>query len=156
MGFVKSEVDLNLYYNMVGGKALILILYVDNLFLTRSPGLIGNCKRKLIEKFEMKDLGLMHYFLRLEVWQTNEEIFLYQRRYVLEILKKFKMMDFRPMSTPMITNWRNIEASKEKVVDPTLYRQLIGSLIYLVNTSSNICSIISTLSQFMVEPKLVH
>ena len=62
MGFVKSEEDANFYYLVVGGEIFILVLYVDDLFLTGSLGLIEDCKRDLAEEFEMKDLGLMHYF----------------------------------------------------------------------------------------------
>ena len=60
------------------------------------------------------------------------------------------------MATPMITNWNKIDASEDKEVDPTLYRQLIGSLMYLVNTRPNIPYAVNSLSQFMVEPKRVH
>eukprot|EP00253_Pinus_taeda_P021416 PITA_21416 len=63
------------------------------------------------------------------------------------------MEDCRPMATPMITNWKKIDASEGKDVDPTLYRKLIGSLMYLVNTRPDICYVVNTLSQFMVEPK---
>ena len=66
------------------------------------------------------------------------------------------MEDCRSMATPMITNWKNIDASEDKDVDPTLYRQLIGSLMYLVNTRPDICYVVNTLSQFMVEPKRAH
>lgn len=64
---MKSEVDSNLYYLMVGGEPLILVLYVDDLFMIGSLRLIEDCKRDLAAEFEMKDLGLMHYFLGLEV-----------------------------------------------------------------------------------------
>jgi len=67
MGFVKSEEYSNLYYFMVRGESLNLILYVDDLFLTGSLGLIEYHKRDLATKFDMKYLGLMHYFLGLEV-----------------------------------------------------------------------------------------
>jgi len=98
----------------------------------------------------------MHYFLGLEVWQQNGDIFLGQGRYATEILKRFRMQDCRPMATPMITNWKKIDASEDKDVDPTLYRQLIGSLMYLVNTRPDICYAVNTLSQCMVEPKRAH
>ena len=146
MGFVKSEVDANLYYLMVGGEILILVLYVDDLFLTGSLRLIVDCKRNLAEEFEMKDLGLMHYFLGMEVWQTNGEIFLGQGKYCIEILKRFGMEDCKAMSTPMITNWKKVDTTKEKNVDPTLYRQLIGSLMYLVNTRPDIAFTVNSLS----------
>eukprot|EP00253_Pinus_taeda_P015252 PITA_15252 len=146
MGFVKSDADPNLYYLAVENALLILVLYVDDLFLTGSSKLIGDCKKNLATKFYMKDLGRMHYFLGLEVWQQMGEIFLGQGRYATEILKKFGMEDCRPMATPMITNWKKIDASEDKDVDPTLYRQLIGSLMYLVNSRPDICYVVNTLS----------
>eukprot|EP00253_Pinus_taeda_P013080 PITA_13080 len=60
------------------------------------------------------------------------------------------------MATPMITNWKKIDASEDKEVDPTLYIHLIGSFMYLVNTRLDICYAVNTLSQFMVEPKWAH
>ena len=88
----------------------------------------------------------MHYFLGLEVWQHEGEIFLGQGRYTIEILKRFQMEDCRPMATPMITNWKKIDTSEDDEANPTLYRQLIGSLMYLVNTRLGICYAVTTLS----------
>eukprot|EP00253_Pinus_taeda_P023422 PITA_23422 len=118
--------------------------------------LIGDCKKNLATKFDMKDLGRTHYFLELEVWQQKGEIFLGQGRYAIEILKRFRMEDCRTMAMPMITNWKKIHASEDKDVDPTPYRQLIGSLMYLVNTRPDICYDVNTRSQFMVELKRAH
>ena len=70
----------------------------------------------------MTDIGLMHYFLGLEVWQEPRHIFLGQGKYVVDILRRFRMEDCRPMSTPMITNWKKLHASEGEFVDPTLYR----------------------------------
>jgi hypothetical protein len=72
---------------------MILLLYVDDLFLTREENLITECKKKLASKFEMKDLGLMHYLLGLEVWQCPEKIFLNQGKYAIKILKRFNMLE---------------------------------------------------------------
>jgi hypothetical protein len=66
------------------------------------------------------------------------------------------MGDSRPMTTPMITNWKKLHAFESQLVDSTLYRQLIGSLMYLVNTRQDICFAVNTLSHFMVEPRRVH
>ena len=153
MGFVKSDADPNLYYLLVEDEPLVLVLYVDALFLIGSSRLIKDCKRNLEVEFDIKDLGLMHYFLGLEVCQKDGDIFMGQERYALEILKRFRMQDCKPMATPMITNWKKIDASEDTEVDPTLYRQLIGSLMYLVNTRPDICFVVNTLSQFMEEPK---
>lgn len=64
---MKSEANANLYYLVFGGEVLIHFLYVDDLFLTSSLGLIEEFKSELAAKFEMKNLGLMHYFLGMEV-----------------------------------------------------------------------------------------
>ena len=66
------------------------------------------------------------------------------------------MEDCRSMSTPMVTNWKNLHASKGELVYPTLYHQLIGLLMYLVNSRPDLCFAVNTLSQFMVEPRRVH
>jgi hypothetical protein len=69
LGFTKSEADPNLYLHTCWGRSTHFRLYVDDLFLTRSKKLIRMCKEDLASEFEMKDIGLMHYFLGLEVWQ---------------------------------------------------------------------------------------
>ena len=67
MGFTKSRADPNLYPKVVEDEPIILLLYLDDLFLTGNEKQIMESKKKLAEEFEMKDLGLMHYFLGLEV-----------------------------------------------------------------------------------------
>ena len=64
-------------------------MYVDDLFITAAEKLIASCKKDLASEFEMKDIGLMHYFLGMEVWQEDGHIFLGQGKYVVDILKRF-------------------------------------------------------------------
>jgi hypothetical protein len=71
LGFQKSDVDANLYFKVRGNQPVKVIMYVDDLFLTRDEGRIDWCKRELTSEFEMKNLGLMHYFLGMEVWQKT-------------------------------------------------------------------------------------
>lgn len=105
----------------------------------------------------MKDLELMHCFLVLEVWQGPNEIMLSQGKYTLEILKRFGMLDCKPMSTPMETIMKKLSACAKKFnfVNAIEYRQLIGSLMYLVNTRLDICYAINALSKFMNKSKHV-
>jgi hypothetical protein len=156
IGFVKSDADSNLYLLIRKGDILILVLYVDDLFLTGAKTLITTCKQDLAEEFEMKDLGLMHYFLGLEIWKQKGEAFLGQGKYTIEILKRFGMEDCKPMATPMITNLKKLNSSELERVNPTIYKQLIGCLMYLTNTRPDICFAVNTLSQYMVDPKRVH
>eukprot|EP00253_Pinus_taeda_P033928 PITA_33928 len=76
--------------------------------------------------FNMKDLGLMHYYLGLEVWQKPSEVFLGQGKYVIKILKNFGMTDFKSMATPTGTNLKKLRGSASSLVDPSIYRRLIG------------------------------
>jgi hypothetical protein len=156
LGFTKSKVDLNLYFKVMNDESVTLLLYVDDLFLIGEENLITDCKKKLAVEFEMKDLGSMHYFLGLEVWQSPEKIFLNQGKYAVEILKRFDMLECKAMTTPMETNLNLPVDTSSELVDATLYRQIIGSLMYLTNTSTNICFAMNTLSQYLVEPRRVH
>jgi len=104
----------------------------------------------------MKDLGMMHYFLGLEVWQRLNEIFLSQGKYIVDILKRFKMMDCKSMPTPMVENLKLLSDTSSETMDATLYRQMIGLLMYPTSKRPNICFAVNTLSQYMVEPRCVH
>ena len=125
---------------------------MDDLFLKQ----IVECKKKLAEEFEMKDLGLMHYFLGLEVWQNSEGIFLNQGKYAVEILKRFDMLECKSMATPMDTNLKSLADESSELVYVTQYRHIIGSLMYLTNTRTDICFDVNTLSQYLVQPRRVH
>eukprot|EP00253_Pinus_taeda_P031026 PITA_31026 len=152
LGFKKSEVNANLYHIVVKGKLLIIVLYVDDLILTSDDQLIVSCKEELAREFEMKDMGLMHYFLGMEVWQKDGELFVSQGKYANEILRRFHMEKCKPMQTPLAGNWRTEAATSREVVEATVYRQLVGSLMYLMNTRPDLCYVVNQLSQTMVQP----
>jgi len=100
----------------------------------------------------MKYIGLMHYFLGMEVWQKDGEVFVSQGKYANEILRRFHMEKCKPMQTPLVGNWRKENATSGEVVAATVYQQLVGSLMYLVNTHPNLCFTVNQLSQAMVQP----
>jgi len=79
----------------------------------------------------MRDIGLLHYFLGLDVWQKLGDIFIGQGKYTVDILSIFGMMDCNSMATPMMTNLKKLSdcALDSNIVDSTMYRQLIGSLM---------------------------
>ena len=86
LGFTRSNAYPNLYFKVDREKPLVLVLYLDNLFLTGVDPFIHQCRRELAAEFESRDLGLMHYFLDLEVWQRLGEIFLSQGKYIMKLL----------------------------------------------------------------------
>eukprot|EP00253_Pinus_taeda_P026040 PITA_26040 len=158
LGFTRSEAEPNLYCKVKDDNPLIPVLYVDDLFLIGAEPLIHKCKRELAFEFEMKDLGLMHYFLGLEVWQKPGEIFLSQGKYVVKILERFGMVDSKPLTSPMELDFKKLSDSAAEPVlqNATEYLQLIGALMFMVNSHANICFVVNTLNQYMVEPHHSH
>ena len=129
------------------------MLYVDDLFLTGAHPLIQKCKRELASEFEIKDLGLMHYFLGLEVWQKPREIFLSQGKYVVKILKIFDMVDCKPVTTSRILTFKSyMVVMSNQIWEMPL--NLINSftLMFLVNFCTDICFAVSMVSSYLVEP----
>ena len=85
-------------------------------------------------KFKMKDLGMMRYFLGMEVWQSVDGIFLGQGMYALEILNRFRMLDYKEIATPMASNSKLLSDASSKMVDSMMYSHMIGSLMFLMDS----------------------
>ena len=102
-GFLRCPYEHTLYIKFnPEGDVLIVCLYVDDLIFTgNNPKLISEFREAMISQFEMTDLGLMSYFLGIEVHQLDGGIFISQRKYASDILKKFKMDVAKPMMTPV-------------------------------------------------------
>eukprot|EP00253_Pinus_taeda_P006603 PITA_06603 len=139
-----NEVDVNLDHIVVEGKLLIIVLYVDDLVLTGDDNLIKPCKEDLVREFEMKDLGLIHYFFGMEVWQGDEELFVPQGKYANDILKKFVMERSKPMETPLAGPYKCyvVNQLSQVMVKPTklywkaakhLLRYLKGTTQFVLN-----------------------
>jgi hypothetical protein len=156
LGFTKSNVDSNLYFKIMNDESVILLLYVDELFLTGEENIITECMMRLTSEFEMKDLGLMHYFLGIEAWHIPERTFLNQGKYAVEILKRFDMLECNSMNTPMETKLKLLVNTSAELIDAMQYKHIIGLLMYLTNTRPDICFFMNTLIQFLVEPRHVH
>ncbi|XP_059064288.1 uncharacterized mitochondrial protein AtMg00810-like [Cryptomeria japonica] len=86
----------------------------------------------------MTDLGLMRYFLGIEVHQSSTRIFICQSKYANEILKRFDMLKSKPAPTPVTIGLKLRKEGEGQSVDPTLYKRMVGSLMYLTATTSDI------------------
>jgi len=100
----------------------------------------------------------MHYFLRLKVWQKPGEIFLSQGKYVVKILERFGILDCKPVTSSMELNFKKLcgSAAGPELGNAFEYCQLIGALMFLVNSRPDICFADNKLSQYMVEPHHIH
>ncbi|RVX19360.1 Retrovirus-related Pol polyprotein from transposon RE1 [Vitis vinifera] len=106
--------------------------------------------------FEMSDLGIMNYFLGMEIYQFSLGIFISQRKYVVHILKDFKLESCKEVATLLAQNEKISKNDGEKLEEPSAYRSLIGSLLYLIATRLDLMFPAGFLSRFMSSPSNVH
>ncbi|XP_013729639.1 uncharacterized mitochondrial protein AtMg00810-like [Brassica napus] len=104
----------------------------------------------------MKDLGKLKYFLGIEVAQSDEGIFLSQRKYVLDIIADTGMLGCKPVSIPLEQYHQLATDNGPVMTDPKKYRRLVGRLVYLSITRPELCYTIHLLSQFMQKPREAH
>eukprot|EP00256_Glycine_max_P069532 XP_025984127.1 uncharacterized protein LOC113001480 [Glycine max] len=157
-GYKQAHVDHSLFIKNVDGKFTALIIYVDDIVLTgNSVKEITNIKQTLHSNFRIKDLGLLRYFLGLEVSHSDEGISVHQRKYCLDLLADSGLLGCKPSSMPMDSSLcLRQDDSSELLVDPLSYRRLIGRLIYLTTTRLDIVFATQQLSQFMTHPTKAH
>ena len=104
LSFKRCEFDHNIYVLHVHGDTLIVALHVDDLVITgNNANLILGMKKQLVDTFEMTNLGLLHFFLHIQILQMDGGIFLSQPKYALDLLKGFKMDNFKSCATPYQT-----------------------------------------------------
>ena len=157
-GFTRSENEATLYVKKAkNGDLLIVSIYVDDMLVTgNDPRLISEFKKEMEDVFEMSDLGHMTYFLGMEISQSSYGIFISQKKYALDLLKKFNMESCKSVSTPLLQNEKLTKAEKSGEVDPSYYRSLVGSLLYLTASRPDLMFAASVLSRYMQTPSQVH
>eukprot|EP00253_Pinus_taeda_P009257 PITA_09257 len=156
-GFSRCYSDNTVYTKKVGNSLIILVLYVDDLILTGSdPNLINHVKSSLKKKFEMTDLGHLHYFLGLQVLQSKEGISLSQSKYACDILRHFHMEECKPSPSPFQSGVKLLVSSTSPEVDATLYCQLLGKLLYLTHTHPDLSFAVGLVARFMQNPRESH
>ena len=150
VGFTRCHSDSNVYILRSDDAHLLLVLYVDDLIITGSTSfIIDSVKTSLQDRFAMTDLGLLHYFLGIEIHQSSAGITLSQPKYALDLLSRFHMSDCKPAHIPFLLGVKLEAKCTTPLVDATLYRQLVGSLIYLTHTQPDISFAVGMLSRFM-------
>ena len=156
-GYKQSNSDHTLFIKHKEGKVTALIVYVDDMVLTGDdPCEMKALQEYLATKFEMKDLGQLKYFLGIEVARSKHGVLLSQQKYVLDLLTETKMLDCKPVETPMEMNHKLGILPDQAPTDKGRYQQLVGRLIYLSHTRPDISYAVSVVSQFMHAPSEEH
>ncbi|KAL1299248.1 hypothetical protein AAHE18_18G095300 [Arachis hypogaea] len=139
------------------GDILIVCLYINDLIFTgNNLKIIVEFREAMIKHFEMTDMGLMSYFLGIEVIQNDDGIFISQKKYANDILKKFQIEHSKPIPTAVKEKFKLLREDKGRAVNPTYYKSLIGSLRYLTATRPDIMFGVGLLSRFMEESCTNH
>ncbi|XP_019053485.1 PREDICTED: uncharacterized protein LOC109114773 [Nelumbo nucifera] len=155
--FVQSQYDSSLFLHKTSIGIVLLLVYVDDMVITGTISLlITQLQQHLRESFHMKDLGHLTYFLGLEVQSNSSGIFLNQHKYTQDLVALAGLQDSSLVDTPLEVNVKYHSDEGELLSDPSLYRQLVGSLNYLTITRPDISFAVQQVSQFMHSPRHLH
>jgi hypothetical protein len=156
-GFEMGKVDKTLFLLRQGEDIFIVQVYVDGIvFGGSSHSLVARFAEDMCKEFEMSMMGELQFFLGLLIKQAKEGTFVHQAKYTEDILKKFKMDDSKPLSTLMSTATTLHVDEDGEPVDQKEYRSIIGSLLYLTATRSDIQFFVCLCARFQASPRTSH
>ena len=156
-GFRNSYADTSLFIFHADGYIMYLLVYVNDLILTGDHETkVNHFIAILAQRFSIKELGLLTYFLGVEVIPNQHGLLLSQRRYITYLLIQTKMQDAKAVLTPLPISPTLTLTSGSSLFDPTKYRKVVGSLQYLLITRPDIAFAINKLSQYMHCPTTDH
>lgn len=158
LNFSQSLVDPCVFTRHNNEEITIIIVWVDDILIgSNCMSFLTDIKNCLNVKFQMKDLGEISSFLGIKFTRENNVIKMSQSKYVEKLLTKFNMYNCKPRSTPCEMGVNKYAQSDDDLADAKLYREMVGSLIYIMtSTRPDLCYIVTTLSQYMARPTIVH
>jgi hypothetical protein len=155
--FIQSQFDSSLFLRKTSAGIVLLLVYVDDIVITGSDTeLLKHLQKHLQDSFHMKDLGNLQYFLGLEFQIIHTGTLLHQHKYTEEVISLAGLQMGNSVLTPLEVNVKLCQEEGELLSDPSLYRQLVGSLNYLTITRPDISFAVQQVSQFMQAPRHLH
>ncbi|KAL8149358.1 hypothetical protein AgCh_006394 [Apium graveolens] len=158
-GYKQSKLDHSLFTFTSGNSFIVVVVYVDDILLSGNDfSLIKSLKALLHERFSIKDLGAVKFYLGLEVLRNNQGLFLSQHKFIINLLKSANMEDCKPLSVPLDPHIKlyDNDLSGPLLSTPTFYRAIVGKLLYLTSSRPDICFSVQLLSQFLHAPRQAH
>ena len=154
LGFKNSICDSSLFIYLHNNLCIYVLVYVEEIAVTANDdSVLEKFITRLSAQFSLKDLGLLSYFLGVEVQHTSQGLVLNQRQYILDLLVKSKMVHAKLAVTPLAVD---PPLTKVGSSNPTEYRALIGNLQYLSITRPNVAFAVNKLAQYMQSPTDDH
>ncbi|GJV78631.1 retrovirus-related pol polyprotein from transposon TNT 1-94 [Tanacetum coccineum] len=155
--FSKGSVDPTLFIHREGKELLLVQIYVDDIiFVASTPELCDLFAKIMCSKFKMSMMGKISFFLGLQISQSPRGIFINQSKYALESLKKYGFDSCDPVDTPMVEKSKLDEDKEGKAVDPSHYRGMIGTLLYLTASRPDLQFAICMCARYQARPTEKH
>ncbi|GJW96304.1 putative ribonuclease H-like domain-containing protein [Tanacetum coccineum] len=156
-GYRRGTIDKTLFIKKDKKDIMLVQVFVDDIiFDSTKKSWCDEFEALMKSKFQMNSMGELTFFLRLQVKQKEDRIFISQDKYVAKILKKFDFMSVKTASTPIETHKPLVKDEEVANVDVHLYRSMIGSLMYLTASRPDIMFAVCACSRFQVTPKTSH
>ncbi|GJS83455.1 retrovirus-related pol polyprotein from transposon TNT 1-94 [Tanacetum coccineum] len=155
--FSKGSVDPTLFIRREGNDLILVQIYVDDIiFAASTPELCDLFAKIMCSKFKMSMMGKISFFLGLQISQSPRGIFINQSKYALESLKKYGYESCDPVDTPMVEKSKLDEDKEGKAVDPSHYRGMIGTLLYLTASRPDLQFAICMCARYQARPTEKH
>ncbi|GJS08417.1 retrovirus-related pol polyprotein from transposon TNT 1-94 [Tanacetum coccineum] len=155
--FSEGAVDPTLFTRKAGRDILLIQIYVDDIiFASTNPAMCDEFTKIITSKFKMSMMGKISFFLGLQISQSPRGIFINESNYVLDIIKKYGMLYSDPVDTPMVDKSKLDEDLPGKPVDPTHYRGMIGSLMYLISSRPDLVFAVCMHAWYQAKPIEKH
>ncbi|GMI69275.1 hypothetical protein HRI_000596800 [Hibiscus trionum] len=152
--FTSSLADSSLYFRESKGSIVYIMVYVDDIVVTgNSSEEIDSVVQQINSAFSLKDLGKLTFFLGMNVVPVEQGIVLNQKKHILELLEKTKMLEAVSTPTPMVTSPPLSLNDGDPFEDCTLYRQVVGTLQHICTTRPDIQFFVNKVSQYMQAPR---
>ena len=157
-GFKRSTSEATLYVKGRGTSDLVIVsIYMDDIVYTgNSQELMQDFKTDMMQRYEMTDLGLLHHFLGMGIIQSEDYIFIHQKKYASTLLKRFGLQDCKPVGIPLVPADKLKRDDESGASNEAEYRKLVGSLLYLTATRPDIMYAACLLARFMHSPTNKH
>jgi hypothetical protein len=157
IGFIASLVDSSLYILHSSATHIFLLIYVDDIIITRSnPSIIHFLTTKLQHEFPLKNLGHLNFFNGIQASQTANGLLLCQAKFIYNLLHQIHMQDSKPAKSPSPSGMKLSKLDGALLTDPTKYRQVVRALQYCTLTRPEISFSVNQLCQNMHVPTSVH
>ena len=148
-----SHYDSALFLHCNNKSTILLLLYVDDMIITDNDlSGIQELKDFLSQQFEIKDFGHLSYFLGLEITHFTDGIYITQVKYASKLLSRVGLIDSKTVDTLVELNAHLISLGGKPLSNPSLYKRLVGNLIYLIVTYPDIFYVVHQVSQYLSAP----